>query len=181
MADAHPIEAEGMGGRQVRVGSTVGEIYDHHAVEFTYKNGLKLFSYCRQIPGCWNSFSEHAHGTGGTVELDGGGNGRLCMKGQKPEIHKHGPDGHQLEMNDLFAAIAAGHPYNEVAWAADSTMTAILGRMATYSGKVVTWDDAMRSELDLMPKKIAWDAPTLVEPGPDGIYACAVPGVTKAW
>jgi predicted dehydrogenase len=181
MADAHPVEAQGMGGRQVRIGKQFGEIYDHHAVEFTYPSGLKLFSYCRHIPGCWDSFSQHAHGAGGTVDLEGGGDGTLWVKGQKPEIRKHGPDGHQLEMNDLFAAIAAGRPYNEVASAADSTMTAILGRMATYSGKVVTWEDAMKSELDLTPKKIAWDAPMLVNPGPGGIYACAIPGVSKAW
>jgi myo-inositol 2-dehydrogenase / D-chiro-inositol 1-dehydrogenase len=181
MAGAHPIEAEGMGGRQVRVGPKVGEIFDHHAVEFTYANGLKLFSYCRQMPGCWGSFSEHAHGTLGTVNLDGGGAGRLRINGQKPTVLPHGPDGHQLEMNDFFAAMTAGKPYNEVDATADSTMTAILGRMATYSGKVVTWDEAIRSELDLTPKTIAWDAPTLVQPGPDGSYACAIPGVTKAW
>ena len=66
IAKAHPVEAEGMGGRQVCVGKDVGEIFDHHAVEFTYANGLKMFSYCRQIPGCWDSFTEHAHGTKGT-------------------------------------------------------------------------------------------------------------------
>ena len=60
-------------------------------------------------------------------------------------------------------------------------MTAILGRMATYSGKVVKWDEAINSQLDLTPKNLAWDAETLVKPGPDGIYACATPGVTKAW
>ncbi len=60
-------------------------------------------------------------------------------------------------------------------------MTAILGRMATYSGKVVTWDQAINSDLDLSPKNYAWDAEAPVQPGPDGIYPCAVPGVTKAW
>jgi len=84
-------------------------------------------------------------------------------------------------MNDLFAALSAGQPYNEVDQAAESTLTAILGRMATYSGKVVKWDDAIQSELDLMPKSLAWDAETLVKPQADGCYACAMPGVTKAW
>lgn len=181
IAQGHPIEAEGMGGRQVCVGKNTGEIYDHHAVEFTYSNGVKMFSYCRQIPGCWNSFDEHANGTKGRADIQGHGHSLLSVAGQKPQRWERGPDGHQIEMNDLFAAIAAGKPYNEVAWAADSTMTAILGRMATYSGKVVTWDDAIRSELNLTPKKLAWDAPTLVNPGPDGIYPCAIPGVTRAW
>lgn len=181
MADDHPVEAEGMGGRQVRIGRDFGEIFDHHAVEFTYKSGLKLFSYCRHIKGCWDSFSQHAHGANGVVDLIGAGKGTLSVKGQAPKTFEHGPDGHQVEMDDLFAALVAGKPYNEADWAATSTMTAILGRMATYSGKIVKWDEAVKSELDLMPKTLAWDAPTPVNPGPNGIYPCAIPGVTKAW
>ena len=64
--------------------------------------------------------------------------------------------------------MAAGKPYNEADWAADSTMTAILGRMATYSGKVVKWDEAIKSALDLSPKSFAWDAETPVKPRADG-------------
>jgi len=74
----------------------------------------------------------------------------------------------------------AGKPYNEADWAAESSMTAILGRMATYSGQVVKWDKAINSPLELAPKSLAWDAEAPVKPGPDGIYACAIPGVTKA-
>jgi myo-inositol 2-dehydrogenase / D-chiro-inositol 1-dehydrogenase len=181
MAQAHPIEAQGLGGRQVCVGKDVGEIYDHHAVEFTYPNGVKMFSYCRQIPGCWDSFSEHAHGAKGVAAIEGHGHSILRVAGQKPQRWNRGPDGHQVEMDDLFAALAAGQPYNECDWAADSTMTAILGRMATYSGKLVKWDDAIHSQLDLTPKSMAWDAETLVKPNADGTYACALPGVTKAW
>ena len=77
--------------------------------------------------------------------------------------------------------IVAGQPYNEVDSRIDGTMTAILGRMATYSGKIVTWDDAVNSTLNLAPKSLAWDAETPVKPRPDGTYACAIPGVTKAW
>jgi myo-inositol 2-dehydrogenase / D-chiro-inositol 1-dehydrogenase len=181
IAKGHPVEAEGMGGRQVRVGKDVGEIFDHHAVEFTYPDGLKLFSYCRQIPNCWESFSQHAHGTKGKAEFQGYGNGDLNVRGQKSVRFKHGPDGHQVEMDDLFAAMLAGQPYNEADWAAESTMTAIMGRMASYSGKVVPWDEAIHSQLDLTPKNLAWDAETQVKSSLDGLYACAMPGVTKAW
>jgi myo-inositol 2-dehydrogenase / D-chiro-inositol 1-dehydrogenase len=180
-AQAHPIEAEGMGGRQVRIGKDVGEIFDHHAVEFTFANGLRMCSYCRHIPNCWESFSQHAHGTKGTVDIEGHGTSVLRVDGQTPLKFRREHDGHQIEMNDLFAAIASGTPYNEADWAAESTMTAIMGRMATYSGKVVTWDEAINSELDLHPKSLSWDAEPLVKPGPDGLYACAIPGVTKAW
>ncbi len=181
IANAHPVEAQGLGGRQVRVGKNVGEIFDHHAVEFTYANGVKMFSYCRQIPGCWDSFSQHATGTKGNVDIEGHGSGFLQVAGQEPKKWRRAHDGHQIEMDDLFAALAVGKPYNEVDQAVDSTMTAILGRMATYSGKLVTWDAAMNSQQDLTPKSLAWDAEPLVKPGPDGCYACAVPGVTKAW
>lgn len=177
----HPVEAQGMGGRQVRVGRDYGEIFDHHAVEFTYADRVKLFSYCRHIPGCWNSFSEHAHGTKGDASIQGHGTSELRMEGKPPMRWRRTADGHQVEHDDLFAALSAGKPYNEADWATDSTMTAILGRMATYSGKVAAWDEAVRSQLDLAPKRYAWDAEAPVQPDANGYYACAVPGVTKAW
>jgi myo-inositol 2-dehydrogenase / D-chiro-inositol 1-dehydrogenase len=176
-----PVEAQGTGGRQVRIGKEYGEIFDHHAVEFTYADGTKLFSYCRHIPNCWNSFSEYAHGTNGYVAIEGHGSSELHVAGKEPMKWKRGVDGHQVEHHDLFAALLAGQPYNEGDYGATSTMTAILGRMATYSGQVVRWDDALKSQIDLVPKTLAFDAETLVKPGPDGMYPCAMPGVTKAW
>jgi myo-inositol 2-dehydrogenase/D-chiro-inositol 1-dehydrogenase len=177
----HPVRANAMGGRQVRVGKDYGEIYDHHAVEFEYADGSRTFSFCRHIPGCWGSFSEHAHGTQGRAEIEGHGRAMLYVNGKEPQKFERGPDGHQLEMNDLFAAIQAGQEYNEADWAADSSLTAVLGRMASYSGQVVSWEDAAKSELDLGPKEFRWDAEAPVKPGPDGMYACATPGSTKAW
>jgi len=180
MADAHPVEANGMGGRQRRIGPDYGEIFDHHSVEFTYANGLKMFSFCRHIRGCWNSFSEHAHGTKGYASIQGHGTSELVAQGQEPQRWRRTADGHQVEHDHLFAALKAGEPYNECDWALESTMTAILGRMATYSGKVVTWDEAWNSQIDLHPSSYAWDAEPKPKPGPDGIYPCAMPGVTKA-
>ncbi len=179
MKDQHPVAANGMGGRQVRIGPEYGEIFDHHSVEFEYADGTKLFSFSRHIPGCWDAFSEYAHGVNGFAEIQGHGHSILHVNGQAPKRWERGPDGHQLEMDDFFAAMAAGQPYNELDWAIRSTMTAILGRMATYSGQVVKWDDAIQSNLDLAPQRLAWDAKPKSQPGPDGIYPCAVPGVTK--
>ncbi len=180
--DTHPVEANGMGGRQVRISKDHGEIFDHHAVEFTYADGTKMFSFCRHIPGCWNSFSEHAHGTKGSASIQGHGRSEIVVDGQeKPLRWKRGADGHQVEHDDLFAAMLAGKAYNEVDYSVNATMAAILGRMATYSGKVVPWDEAIKSEVDLSPKSYAWNAEAPVKPGPDGIYPCAMPGITKAW
>lgn len=174
----HPVEAQGMGGRQVRVGPDCGEIYDHHAVEYTYRDGTKMFLFCRHIPDCWSSFGGIAHGTKGDADLS---RGVLNVHGEKPLRFESGIAGHQAEHDDLFAALDAGQAYNEGDYGISSTMTAILGRMATYSGQVVTWDEAMKSETDLSPERYSWDADAPVKPGPDGLYACARPGQTKPY
>ncbi len=177
----HPVEAQGTGGRQVRIGKEYGEIFDHHSIQFTYADGTKMFSECRHIPGCWNSFSQHAHGTKGVAHLIGHHMTELELKGQKPQRRKRGPDGHQVEHDDLFNALIAGRSYNEADYGASSTMTAILGRMASYSGKLVTWDKAINSKFSLAPSKISWDAEPLSKPNEDGIYNCALPGISKAF
>ena len=98
----------------------------------------KVFSYCRHIPGCWESFSEHCPRHQGPREHRGPRHDScLSLDSGRPMQWERGPDGHQVEMDDLFAAIAAGQPYNEADYGRRSTMTAILGRMATYSGQVV--------------------------------------------
>jgi predicted dehydrogenase len=181
MANDHPIDAQALGGRQMREDQDYGEIYDHHAVEFTYASGVKLFSYCRQIGNCWNSFSEHAHGTKGKVNIEGHGSSVLEVTGQSPQVRKRGADGHQVEQDRLFEALLAGRPHNEVDYSASSTMTAILGRMASYSGQLVTWDEAFNSQLDLSPQRLAFDADPPVRPGPDGQYATPIPGLAKAY
>jgi len=181
MGNKHPVSAQGMGGRQFRIGKDYGEIYDHHAVEFTYEDGTRAYSYCRHIPGCWDSFSEHAHGTKGYVSIEGHGHAIIHVEGKEPVRVERGPDGHQLEWNDFLAALQAGQPYNEVDHTVLGTMTAILGRMATYSGQIVTWDEAINSKVDLSPSGYTWDSTPQPKPGPDGIYPCAMPGQTKAF
>jgi myo-inositol 2-dehydrogenase/D-chiro-inositol 1-dehydrogenase len=176
--DDHPVEAQGMGGRQVRVGPDYGEIYDHHAVEYTYGDGTKMFLFCRHIPGCWSYFGGIAHGTKGQADLS---KGTLTLHGQKPLRFERGVEGHQAEHDDLFAALDAGQPYNEADYGISSTMTAILGRMATYSGQVVKWDEAMSSDTGLGPERYSWDADAPVQPDAGGIYACAMPGKTKPY
>jgi predicted dehydrogenase len=180
MKDAHPLEAQGMGGRQVRVGKDYGEIYDHFAVEYTYPDGAKMFSYSRHIPKCWSTTERFAHGTKGQVEFARGGTA-VCINGKEPiKITGEKVDSHQTEHDHLFAALLKGETYNEADYGAAASMTAILGRMACYSGKVVTWEEAEKSTLDLSPPAYTWEAQPQPKPGPDGLYACALPGVTKA-
>ncbi len=181
MMNAHPVEAQGIGGREVRKGNQYGEIFDHHTVEFTYASGTKLFSFCRHMPGCWNSFSQHAHGTKGVADIEGHGRAVLSIDQRSPIEWRREKAGHQTEHDDLFSALMAGRTYNEGDYGASSTMTAILGRMATYSGRVVHWNEAINSPLDLAPPNLSWDADPRVLPDQHGYYASAVPGVSKAW
>ncbi len=174
--DRHPVSANGMGGRQTRISPDHGEIFDHHTVEFIYDDGVRGFSYCRHAPNCWDAFSEHAVGTNGTLDIDGHGRSILKINGKSPRVWERNHDGHQIEMDVMFDAITSGKKLNVGKQGAIATQTAILGRMASYSGKEISWDAAMNSTLDLFPKEMTWDADPGPKPGPDGIYPCAIPG-----
>jgi predicted dehydrogenase len=173
LKDAHPVSANGMGGREVRKGKEHGEIFDHHCVEFTYADGSKMMSQCRHMPDCWNEVAEYCAGTYGTSNIS---DGRIDLKGWEPWRAPRGRDPYQQEHDDLFAAIRKGEPYSEAEYGANSTMTSILGRMVTYSGKEITWDEAINSSKDLSPSDYSWDATPPVVPNDDGYYPVAVPG-----
>ena len=178
LKNAYPVAAQGQGGRQIRNGKEYGEIFDHHMVEFTYADGSKMFSQCRHIPGCWPSVSEHAHGTAGTANIQGASihdrSGTTLWK-----YGKGGGNGHQQEHHDLFTALRRGELPNEADYGARSTMTAIMGRMATYSGNVVEWESAFNSEVNLSPQEYAFDASPPILPNEKGFYPVAVPGISE--
>jgi predicted dehydrogenase len=159
---AHPTRCRGMGGRQVRTDPKFGHIFDHHAIQYQYANGAWCFSECRQIDGCANDVSEHVYGTNGEAHM---GNG-WRITGDKPWQHQ-GPnnDPYQTEHDDLFAAIRAGKPFSEARMVAESTLTAIMGRMATYSGQEVTWEQAMSSDEKWGPDSYEF-GPLPVDPVP---------------
>ena len=175
--DGHPVRCWGIGGRQVLTDKRYGEIFDHHCVEYEYADGTRMFSQCRHQPNTWRSVTEHAVGTKGTANVS-----RPSIKSGGDEWRYRGPtpNPYQVEHDDLFAAIRANRSYNEVENGAHSTLTAIMGRMATYSGKEVDWDSALNSQIDLMPERFAWNADPRIVPLADGSYPVAVPGVTKA-
>ncbi|MBM4074798.1 MAG: Gfo/Idh/MocA family oxidoreductase [Planctomycetes bacterium] len=171
-----PIKANGMGGRQVRVDKRYGEIYDHHYVEYEYDDGSRMYSQCRHQGGCWNSVSEFVHGTKGTADPHGH---VMPISGDAYHFSGNSKDPYQVEHDDLAAAIRKGLEYNEADNGAHSTMTAVLGRLATYSGKEVKWDVALNSNVSLMPNVFSFDANPPVMPNPDGTYPIATPGLTK--
>ena len=177
----YPVEANGMGGREVRNGPDHGQIFDHHFVEFTYEDGSKLMSQCRHIRECWNSVSEHFHGTRGTAQLSHDHRYARIDADDTWRYRGENPNPYQVEHDELFAAIRAGTPYNEAEYGAKSTMTAIFGRMATYSGKPLRWDDAINSEIRLAPpdQQYGFQATPPIVPDADGKYPVPVPGVTQ--
>jgi predicted dehydrogenase len=148
--DAHPVSAYGMGGRQVRTDPAYGDIFDHFAIEFTYPNGARITSQCRQIDGTDGRVKEHIVGTMGTSDPSGSISGSSKFRYTRP-AGALGP--YQQEHRDLIDSIRKGQPLNEAQRIAESTLTAIMGRMSAYTGKEVTWEQALNSKLSLLPEK----------------------------
>ncbi|MEI6189517.1 MAG: Gfo/Idh/MocA family oxidoreductase [Chitinophagia bacterium] len=178
--EGYPVKAQGFGGRQVRNGKEHGEIFDHHFVEFHYADGSILNSQCRHIPGTMSKVDELLVGTKGKIEC---GAARIVDHKGKVifQFAKKGePDPYQTEHIELFAAIAKGeYKFADAENGAKSTMTSIMGRMATYSGQMIEWDKAINSGIDIHPKVYDFNAAPPVLPNADGFYPIAVPGVTK--
>ena len=169
----YPVKAQGSGGRQVRNGKDHGEIFDHHSVEYTYADGSILTSQCRHIPGTASKVDELFIGTKGKIFCNAAKivdfKGTVLFQyAKKPKNQEKDP--YQTEHEELFAAIAKGeYKFADAENGAKSTMTSILGRMATYSGQVIDWDKAINSGIDIHPKIYAWDAPTPTNPNADGL------------
>jgi predicted dehydrogenase len=174
--DEYPVKAYGVGGRQSRTGPEYGHIFDHHSVVFEYKNGVKVFSMCRQQENCAKDVSDHLFGTKGTCDIQAA-QGQAVIKKAGPTAStwhslKSKDDMYQSEHNALFESIRTGKPINNGEYMSNSSLMAIMGRMATYTGQVITWEQALNSQEDLTPvKKYEWcDLP---------IPPVAKPGVTK--
>lgn len=173
MGDKYPVSAIGMGGRQVLTGPEYGQIYDHFSVTYEYADGAELISNCRQQPGCKNDMSIRAIGTRGRADLSERRNG-LKIRSEGGDWTYDGPKNemYRTEHELLFAGIRDGRPVNNGEYMAKSTLLAIMGRMAAYTGQQVTWEMALNSREDLTPSRYDWDAP----PPPSQV---AVPGQTQ--
>lgn len=163
----YPKVCYGTGGRQQRTDPAYGHIYDHHAVAYEYDNGARVFSHCRQMNGTSYNTADHILGTTGVADLM-----RQTISGdEKWRYRGPGGDMYVQEHRELFAAIRNGQPINNGEYMANSTLMAIMGRLATYTGKTVTWEQALNSQEDLSPPAYEWDVTLPVPP-------VAVPGQT---
>lgn len=168
LGDISPSSAFGLGGRQSRVDPKYGHIFDHMAVCYEFPNGVPMFAYCRQQDGCSKETSDTYYGTKGTASIL---DFTISVKGE-PKWKYRGPDTnmYDVEHMEMVQGIRSGNIINNGHYMANSSMIAIMGRMASYSGQTVTWDEAINSKEDLTPKAYEW--------GPLETPAVAKPGIT---
>ena len=170
MDDEPPVSISGSGGRQVRTDARYGNIYDHFNVVYEWANGVKAFARCRHWNNCETEVEDYIVGTKGRVDVMGhkiydlDGNLIWSFDGE-------GGDMYQIEHDELFAGILAGKPINNGEYMCKSTMMAIAGRMSSYTGQKLSWDQVMNSQEDLSPASYDWtDIP---------VPEVAIPGKTK--
>jgi predicted dehydrogenase len=165
--NARPVNAVATGGRQTRTGEQWGNVYDHFTVDYEYPGGKHVMSMARQWPGCPGNVNAYFVGTKGDVDVYSG-----VIRGEKPwsfeDEFKEKPSiakAYIQEHTDWVESIRSGKPMNEAHRTAESTLTAILGREAAYTGKVIKWDEILSAELDLSPPEYKL-GPNLVRPMP---------------
>jgi predicted dehydrogenase len=187
--NAWPVNAQGQGARVAR--SDPDEMLDQYSVEYTFADGAKLLAQGRHVANCWDVFSDFAHGTKGSAVL------MESLAAAKSRIYKNqdqtaanmvwryqGPtiDPYQREQDLFFDAIRNDKPYNETQRAAQACMVSIMGRMAAESGAMITYEEALASNLELAPgleKITSLDSPPPIAPDASGKYAFPIPGRTK--
>lgn len=180
MREASPARAWGMGGRSTLRGEIYGNVFDHHAVVYEFASGVRIYAYCRMIDNCYNENSSLLIGTKGRCDLL-----RLRITGetnwQHPGATSKNP-AYDLEHVALFESIRSGKPINNGDYMVASTLTAVMGQIACYSGKEITWDQVSASDFYYPPKpeEVRPGIEPPVKPGPDGIYPVPfTPGVSR--
>lgn len=177
--DSHPVRAFGTGGRSVFRGPERGDIFDNFYIEFEYSDGIRLHSVTRHFESGWNNRGCYFQGTEGTANYTAGQNTDIKnLKGEVVWRHQdqNDPSPFQVEHDVLFAAIREGKPHNDTKWGANSTMTDIMGRMAVHSGQMIEWDEALNSDVVLVPENLSFDSQPPALPKEDGSYPIPVPG-----
>lgn len=175
---SYPVQAQGMGGRAVISGPDTGEVFDLFYIEYTYDDGTKLHSQIRIMDNTFNKNGAFFTGSKGTANIR---EGIKDLSGNKiwRYRNKENPNPYQIEQDKLFEAIINDFPINDTEFGAKSTMTAIMGRMACHSGKVITWEDAINSDLSLVPENMRSDTVPPILPDNNGVYPYPKPGQTK--
>lgn len=186
--NAWPINVQGMGGRCTR---TEGDqLFDHYLAEYTFADGAKLFAQGRHVNGCYDIFSDFAHGTQGSaviMESLAAARPRIYrgqVMARSEEVWRYAgpePNCYQVELDLLFDAIRNDQPYNEAERGALGILVGVMGRMAIETGQMLTWDEAMASNAELAPglEQMTLASAPPVQAGADGRYPLARPGLNR--
>jgi predicted dehydrogenase len=182
-----PVSAQGMGGRSY---PQAANQLDHYSVEYTFADGTKLFAFARHMPGCWETYSDYAHGAKGCAVI------MSSLGDPRPRLYR----GHHMvrdallweygrgdnnpyveEWQLLLDAIRNDTPHNEARRAGEANLAALMGRAAVHTGTIVTWDQMLHSDFQFVPNidGLTLDSPPPLRAGPDGIYEAPLPGVTQ--
>ena len=184
---AWPVSAQGMGGRCFE---QAGSQFDHYTVEYTFADGTKLLAFSRHMNGCWNTYSDYAHGSKGSAVI------MTSLGDPRPKIYKShnmvkkeliwefgqpDPNPYHTEWQVLVDAIRQNKPHNEARRAGEAEVVALMGRMATHTGQYITWDQALNSSFQFVKDidNMTFETPAPIKAGPNGIYAAPQPGITK--
>ncbi len=170
-----PVKAHGLGGRSSSFGEIYGDMFDHHSAVYEYANGVRMYAFCRTQKGCYNEYSSILLGSKGRCNLMGGviqGETNWRYQGRRESAHR-------LVQTAYMEAVRSGKVLNNSEYMVKSTQVAILGQVACYTGKEVTWDQLVKSDFSFGPRDGSFETEPPIKPGPDGNYPIAVPGQTK--
>jgi len=184
---AWPVSAQGFGGRCYQ---EAGSQFDHYTVEYTFDDGAKLFAFSRHMNGCWNTYADYAHGSKGSavlMETLGQPKSKIYRSQDMSkdnliwQFGRDDPNPYHVEWQVLLDAIRQDKPHNEARRAGEAEVAAIMGRAATHTGQLVTWDQVMASDFQFVEDidSLTFDSAPPIHAGPDGLYPAPQPGITK--
>jgi predicted dehydrogenase len=175
MKEERPNTAVGIGGRACHFGAEHGDCFDHHSAVYEYESGVKMYAYLSVQPGCYSEVSDIILGTKGRARLMKNRiEGETNWRYEGPKANPY-----QIEQDELFASIRSSKPINNGRYMALSTMTGIIGQIASFTGRKVSWDQAIAAGNVFGPAGCDFSMEPPVKPDANGFYPAAIPGVTK--
>ncbi len=171
-----PVKCHGLGGRSTSFGEVYGDMFDHHSVVYQYAGGVRVYANCCTRNKCHADYSSLILGTKGRCRITEYSDS--WIEGEKPWRTKMGEDGHRVEQRELFDAVRKGKAVNNGDYMVPSTWVVVMGQIACYTGKEVTWEQVTKSDFAFQPADGDFTTDPPKKPGPDGNYPIPVPGQT---
>ncbi len=175
--EENPTWCFGLGGRSSSFGEVYGDMFDHATVVYELPSGVRLYAMCQTRAGCYPNWDDVIMGTKGTCHWT------ACKIEGETNWHYEGPqnDPHTEEQKILIGSIRAGQPVNHQATMIDSTYMGIMGQIAVYTGKPVTWEETVAADFEFEPKveQVTLDMPPATVPDGTGNYPLPIPGITE--